>query len=359
MTRLPRAIALSLLALHLLLGVAELRAQSFAGGREGLLVLRSRDVLSGRISRSGDRYTVATPDGGEIGLPVSLVDFEARDLGEAYARLSARVDASSAAQQLDIADWCLRQKLYREAADRLLAATVIDPKHPGIRRVETSIFLATHPAEAAPTTTGQSDPTPAATTQHASVQRALDSLPPGAIESFTSTVQPLILNRCAGCHRPGSQAPFYLLRPPRGSSPPRSFTEHNLSSVMRLIDRDRPAESPLLTTPRRPHGGVEAIYSTLDAEELDKIAGWIVSLVSPTTAIAQGAPMQREAVLWQPGAMLRQLATEQKNAPPEADTSSGPGDDAAPMESTPMESAPVESGDPFDPEIFNRRYFPK
>lgn len=347
MTRLPWAIALIFLGLQLLPGASELPAQTPAAGRPGLLVLRSGDVLAGAVTRDGDGYLVTTGDGGEIRLPVSAVDFPARDVREAYRRLSARIDAASASQQLDLADWCIRQQLYSEAADRLLAATVLDPRHSGIRRVETGLWLAMHPAKPPAEPVAIDRPT-----QDVSVQRAVDSLPPGAIESFTSTVQPLILNRCAGCHRPGSKASFQLLRPPRGGSPPRSFTEHNLSAVLTLIDRDQPRESPLLAAPSRPHGGIDAIFSNLDADQIEIMVNWIDSLSPPSTAVAQSGPVRREAVLWQPGAMLREFAGE--NSLPQD----------SPVEAQRVDSLPkappsaASSGDPFDPEVFNRRYFP-
>jgi hypothetical protein len=348
MTRLPWAFALILLGLQLLPGAPELPAQTPPAGCFGLLVLRSGDVLAGTVTRDGDGYLVTIGDGGEIRLPASAVDFPARDVHEAYRRLSARIDAASASQQLDLADWCIRQKLYREAADRLLAATVLDPRHPGIGRVETGLWLATHPAKPPAQPVAIHRPT-----QDVSVQRAMESLPPGAVESFTSTVQPLILNRCAGCHRPGAKAPFQLLRPPRGSSPPRSFTEHNLSTVLTLIDRDQPRESPLLAAPSRPHGGIDAIFSTLDADQLEIVVDWIESLSQSSTAVARGEPVRREAVLWQPGAMLRELAAGEKPLP-----------QASPVEAQRVDSRPTEpppaapSSDPFDPEVFNRRYFP-
>lgn len=350
MTRLPGVIAPILLALQLLLGVSDLRAQTLTTGQQGLLVLRSGDVLRGKVTRSGDRYLVATPDGGEIRLPVSVVDFPADDVHEAYRRLAERVDAGSAAQQLDLAEWCIRQQLYSEAADRLLAATVLDPQHPGIRRVETRIWLAMHPAQSAGEPAQADRPS-----ENASVQRAIDSLPSGAIESFTSTVQPLILNRCAGCHRPGSKAPFHLLRPAHGSSLPRTFTEQNLSAILTLVDRDQPRESPLLTVPSRPHGGIDAMFGALDMEQLDGLVDWIESLSERAeAAVAQGGPVRRDAVLWQPGEMLRKMAGDQSTAAgiPRNDES------RAPASERQDSGTAGESTDPFDPEVFNRRYFP-
>lgn len=367
MTRLPGAIALFTLALNLFLVDGLLRAQSFAGSQHGLVVLRSGDVLKGKLSRADDRIVVALDGGGEVRLPPSLVDFRARDVADAYARLAERADDASAAQQLDLAEWCLRQHLYAEAGDRLLAATVLDPKHPGIRRIERRLWLVTHPPEIAAETSPRQDPS-----QLASIRRAIESLPPGAVESFTTTVQPILLNRCAGCHRPAAGTSFRLLRPLRGGVPPRSFTDHNLSAVMQQIDRDRPAKSPLLAASRGPHGGVGANSPLIEEGQRERIAEWIRALNRPSRLYAQGAAAPREAVLWQPGVFLPGLDATMRGAAAMPDAASGDaasagmssagtssfGAESARNARSSARSADASLTDPFDPEVFNRRYFP-
>ena len=67
-----------------------------------------------------------------------------------------------------------------------------------------------------------------------------------AIETFTTTVQPVLMNKCASCHANlRYQGEFKLWRL---SNQPLSqrFTSRNLESARSQIDRDRPEESPLL-----------------------------------------------------------------------------------------------------------------
>ena len=83
---------------------------------EGILVLRSGVVVSGKIVRSGDQYEVQSP-AGTMAVPESLVKLRAPNLGEAYARLRASAEAQSGANgRITLAQWCLTNHLEKRPA---------------------------------------------------------------------------------------------------------------------------------------------------------------------------------------------------------------------------------------------------
>ena len=52
------------------------------------------------------------------------------------------------------------------------------------------------------------------------LDRLVNGMPPGTVEAFTATIQPLLMNSCAtsGCHGPGSKSTYIILRIPSDRS---------------------------------------------------------------------------------------------------------------------------------------------
>lgn len=324
-------------------------SQSTLGPQTGILVLRGGEVVVGAIRRSGDGYTVTFADQGEMRLPASAVEAHAADLIGAYRQLLANTDAGDAGRQLALAQWCLRQNLLQQAADRLLAASLLDPQHPEIAAVEARLRLAMHPSPEA------AEPAPSPAAGKAAVARVWESVPSGAVESFTTVVQPLLLNRCAGCHRPGSGLSFQLLRPDSGRPVPRAFTERNLAAVLAVCDRGSPRESPLLEIPRSAHGGAKPIASAADAAQWERVAVWIEELSQPAEVRLAGEILGREGVLWQPSHRTAGESAASRDVPTALDKGDAPPDSKR-TESAATPGNASSPRDPFDPEIFNRRH---
>lgn len=78
---------------------------------------------------------------------------------------------------------------------------------------------------------------------------------PGTLPLFTSRVQPVLTNRCAGCHaRPDYPGAFKLARVAEGFADPEAI-ERNARSAALQVDRQAPAASPLLRFAVTAHGG--------------------------------------------------------------------------------------------------------
>ena len=110
------------------------------------------------------------------------------------------------------------------------------------------------------------------------LDRLSRAMPPGGMETFTATVQPLLLNSCSTheCHGPRSASKFRLLRAHPGRVPSRRLTQRNLHSVMQWIDRENPTASPLLTQSIKPHGPKRAvIFDAANAEQYRELVNWV------------------------------------------------------------------------------------
>ncbi|MBW3595961.1 MAG: hypothetical protein KY475_01650 [Planctomycetes bacterium] len=314
---------------------------------DGVLVLRNGHVIRGQITRLGDRYLVAFGESGEVRLPADEVEFQCRDLEEAYARKQALLDPRNLRQRLELGEWCLRHELHHRAADQLLAALSINPFDPralALRRrllhaAEADRIAAESPAEAG------------SGVDWSKVEQALEDMPAPAVEMFASVVQPLLLNRCGtnACHGSQANREFRLLRPlTDGQTLPRRLTQRNLYAALQMLNSAEPDRSPLLTVPRGPHGGEPAgLFDGRRERQWEQLREWArlaASRGEPGRQQIGSLPDERPAAATAPLSVVRQHEIHRSvfTGHPE---SREPG-------------AIGPARDPFDPDIFNRRYFP-
>jgi hypothetical protein len=272
------------------------------------LVLRNGEVLSGRITRDGDRYVIAS-EGSQMRFPSREVDFTCRTLDEAYSIQERRVVAGRVEDRLNLADWCLRQGLTGYAARELSAAMVLDPRNPRVALLEGRLQRAVEgDARSADESIAEATGAAAADTSKsfvsaAELERQMRAMPLGTVETFTTSIQPLLLRSCAaaGCHGAGSTSTFTLMRPPMGSPMPRRMTQRNLSNTLALIDRQRPLESKLLSAAKDPHGPNQVSGAVgLDAAKNQELVAWVWQTCNgktkapPTLVPAETAPQPAE-----------------------------------------------------------------
>ncbi len=334
-------------------------AQAAAESHDGVLLLRDGGVLTGQISQSADRYVVAH-GGAEISVPAAGVAMVCDTLEEAYRRQRSEMQSPTAESHLLLADWCLRFELYPQAAEELVAARGLDPRHAKLELLERRLAVAGRPAPAkkSPATAAAATANPQAAPARNSVRSPTsDELPDGVVERFTRKVQPLLVNNCtlAGCHRTGGPQSFELDRALLHGMANRRSTMRNLAAVLALVDRERPQDSPLLTIPRRDHAGMNhPIFGPRHSPQFQQLVDW-VAMVTESSASTDEAPA--------------------KEAVPAADLSAGPVmppprwrepveaarfEESGPTPFTPSKlryGAQIQSWrprDPFDPEIFNR-----
>ncbi len=308
--------------------------------QQGILVLRNRQVLEGEITPVGDYYLVSLGKTGQIRMPAKDVEMVCRDLEEAYQRKCeqlAKLSSTNADSHLELADWCLRQSLFEYAEQEIAIARRQEPYHKQLTSFEQRLEFATTKSEPKPTTRTVAS---VATVGAEQLERTMKEQPPGTVEHFTAIVQPILIDRCGAvrCHGAGSTAHFQLFSPVAGKVPSRRFTQRNLFSALAISDREDPLESEILKMALKPHGHIKAaVFKSEEDRQYREIVKWLESLraVPPqsppatvNTAALRGTP--------------RQMGLPGGAEPPES----------APEE--PLTAVPQR--DPFDPEVFNRRY---
>jgi hypothetical protein len=343
------------------LAAAASAAETPSAGR-GILVLRNGQSLEGNIRQEGNTFIVDLSDG-QIRIKATDVELQCNSHEEGYRRKRAAIQVGNVHDHLELSQWCLRHDLLGPAAAELADAVAADPGHPMIPVIRERLKLAMEPPPMADV---------ARKVQLGPSNEELDglvrSLPHGVTESFTQSVQPLLMNHCmtSGCHGAQSSMPMHLLRVPSSRTVGRRVTQRNLYAVLQFIDRDNPGASRLLKAAGAPHGSVQyAIFNEHRAEQFQRLAEFAVQVSrqpppSPRSAtVAPATPAAEFGSIWEDAAIAppqelpedarqgRRLSTPDSSADGQAKTDAKkPGELA--MKSTLAGSLP--------PDTFSRRY---
>jgi hypothetical protein len=245
-------------------------------GIQQVLLLRNGQALEGKISRSGDLYYVDLPDG-EIRVKAADVEMVCKNFEEGYARKRAAVQIGSLRDRLELVEWCQRQRLYDHAAAELADAAAIAPKNPLVGLLQRRLQMALAPPPAPPQAQSGGEQSPS----NEELDRMVRSLPREAVENFTQSVQPLLLNSCtaSGCHGPQSESGLRLERALSGQPASRRMTQKNLHAALQFVDRENPLSSRLLTVPTNAHGTCKtAIFSEKDIAQYKRLVDWVLQL---------------------------------------------------------------------------------
>jgi len=264
---------------------------------EQLIMLRNGEILRGRVARQDDHYQVSIADG-ELRIRVGDVDLICRSLEEAYQARRARLTVGRSEDHLDLADWCLRQGLPGEAARELSSALTLDPANPRIGLIDRRLQEAIAPPVAP--SPNKSAAGPRITDED--LDRMLRALPPAAIESFTTSVQPLLVSSCAtaGCHGSSNKGGFSLIRVPADRFGSRRLTQRNLQATLSWLDFQNPQQSRLLAVVGAPHGTINSAVFDPQGSKYRELLIWIGMVTQkPVTMpeIASQPPTVRPAGL--------------------------------------------------------------
>ena len=322
---------------------------------EGILVMNTGAVVSGKIVRKGDSYQVIGPYG-QMQVPAELVKLRCADLQDAYAKLRETAKSwHSARAQITLARWCLTHHLDNEARQELQEALVLEPDREEAKRLlrDTEDAIKSHQKNARTADPASSVRTarPASTADDEAV--TLGGLSREQALQFTRRIQPLLVNTCtaAGCHSRDSQTGFRLQNVNRGRNANRNATERNLAEILEHVDVKNPKTSSLLTVPRRKHGrnGRPVFAGQRGDEQFAELEGWVLAVARDETQRSQhdarrksGAARAKTASGGESGIVAGAVSA----ADPFAHAPSGSANGRTPLS--------LPSGDPFDPAGFNR-----
>ena len=311
---------------------------------ESVAVLRNGFVLRGSITPLGDHYLITQANADRVRMPAARVEMICKDLNEAYLRKRDLISIGNVPAHLALASWSMRHQLLAQAADQVLAAIALDPGNPRIPPFQKRLLAAIQPSPSVEPVRVDSPATETDSAVNMHVSAA-------SIQQFTTSVQPLLMNRCAAgaCHGPGSESELRIIRPPFRQLVTSRLTHRNLRAVLPFVALESPASSPLLTTPQQPHGGLsEPVLDSNTASQNATILRWLVQLRLRQPSVPRSTQLSEQAALG-----------EHLHAADSAEL----GPDGTKVQQASYESVvpagAAESKDPFDPEIFNQRHAAK
>ncbi len=266
-----------------------------------VLLLSNGQVVQGQITEDDDGYTYRN-NIGQIHYPRHRVEKTFGSIREAYQYKCDRLPKRDPDERMKLALWCLEQKLHPEAKEQLRGVLALSPQN---GRAKAMLFQ----IESAEQFASQADPGVVRT----SVESAARADAPGALsmealreayarnpeaaqaapqifdlptplavrryQEFARSVHPILQRSCAKCHNEQSDSQFQLIQARSNRDLANELlVRTNLDAVLRLVDRDDPARSELLTSALMPHapsgkpifiGPNHPLYRVLD--------GWVHS----------------------------------------------------------------------------------
>ena len=330
---------------------------------QGFLVLRNGEVIEGQIELIGDRYRAAMTTG-EVRIRAREVEFVCRSLDEAYQVKKAVIANPRLDDHLGLADWCERHGLIDYARSELAMAAQLDNKHPGVLRLASRLSQLASPQQQAAPEKSQSNPARAPVSSR-ELDRIIQAMPKGTVESFTTNIQPLLQNSCGtvGCHDPNTRREFTMLRAGSGRTISPRLTQRNIHAVLHLIDRENVPRSRLLTLPLQPHAKSIVPILEEDSPAYRQLLAWVQTVtgtVPEEKPLARAAPSQWPVTAEEFGTAQPSPGIPATSWPETSDAKQLAKEASARRRARSVVNAASRSTyvarDPFDPEIFNRRF---
>lgn len=393
-----------LFAIAIRVSTVDAQSDEQAEVRERVIVLNSGRVMSGFATRNAGGWLVQQSTG-RVQVPAEQVRVVGNSLLDTYRLQRDAVVEPTPAGHVVLAQWCISYRLHDEARDELRKCLQLDPDHSTarklLRRLDDTLDVAStkpSPAESPLHRTADGFLTPDA--------ESLGGLSTDSAVGFTQRIQPLLMNKCgnASCH--GTTAlekeldGFHLLPVRLGANSHRRYTERNLAEVLRYVDLQQPSLSPLVTLPQGAHGGTSGVFlGAAGGTQLKMLRTWIKTVADEKRAeeaeltgrpqIADRPVTERRRPVADSaddeGSAARLLQTAGTGLPSDDPFASDPANSersprnaatvsAAPGELTvaqrtghPIENSgnlqdtdatksAIRPDDPFDPDIFNRRF---
>ena len=338
----------------------ELPLRRNTGKEQTLLVLNSGRVVSGQMTPRTGGYDIQLP-AGRMFVGSQQVRFQARNMDDAYRRMRNSLNEHTPNTHMELAKWCLVNKMPEKARSEVLDALHLDPNRDDAQRLLEALVRKQRQTsghtnrKVVPRGGSTSDKV---TLSHPSMmpeRRSLGGLPKSLARTFTQTVQPIVVNRCGNARCHGARQNSFAVVSIRGGSTSR-IAEQNLAAILNQIDMTNPSQSPLLNATRAVHGNSRQLIfpGQSGGRQATALRQWIVDVtreISPST--------QRESVGAHTGqpASATEIITATDAALPGEETSESLNGHRKVQNTAFVRDAVVATRhDDFDPDIFNQRY---
>ena len=244
--------------------------------QSGVLLLRNGQLLAGKYAPTGFGYELTLRGGGIIRLKTEQVEFVSDSLDEIYSFRRASKVNNTAAAHLEMANWCLTNRLYDHSAFHLREAIRMDPRQVGIKQIQARLAIAKsnpiYPAR-------QPSRSPLNLVSNDEITDRVKQLEPEAIQAFTTQLQPLLVNKCAvaGCHGPNPRSKYQLITSRWTKTTPQNISFRNLYNSLQFINFSQPEESPILTHATSAHGELKTALMSVrhNPDQLARLVNWV------------------------------------------------------------------------------------
>lgn len=358
-----------------------------AGARSAsrFVLLGNGNVLEGDVSELGHTVYLTHADRSVIRLSRDQVKCIGQSLEDLYEyRCRNRFESDLRGLLADVR-WCLRNGLLKQAAKDVLTARTLDPSNPETyqllrvvrSRLEAELTPANDPAKIQRVSFEMPDSEAAAVSEPETPSRAerFPGIDEAVFNQFATRVQPILMNRCVRCHAKDddNSREFQIHTALTSKWAPDIVAEENLQQVLRYVDRFSPQSSPLRERATDGHGGRRFSFGKPGSSMMVQLDQWLMNLSTSRTSSARSqarfvAAAETRADEDAQGSVFLRDESEvgansgAANGPSESEPS------VAPMAQA-SESPVWKGGDasqqirrmpkvdnPFDPEIFNRRF---
>lgn len=311
------------------------------------VLLENDNVLFGHAYQMGEFVVVQTGHGGEVQLSRKDVSCWATSLRGLYQyRVDHRQQGNLDAHIRD-ARWCLQYDLFDLAAQEIATAQEINPASQAAKSIQGQLKRLTESrAKMNSDVIVQPPPVQPVGYEDDRVEYETASVDLLSLRGFASHVQPMLLTRCGRCHSDDTARAWTLVVPSAGARASSQITHVNLAASLRYLDQISPSESELLVKATTPHGGAGAPLSARNAKAIESLKRWIAMTVNAMPPTNTG---NHQSDRQQPAETPPYIA--ERGVIPDAAPSS-------PNKATGQPERLPQVRNPFDPDLFNRRFHP-
>ena len=399
------------------LALASVWGIEISHAQDHVLVLSNGNTLSGQVAKIGTQFEVRTRSSRLI-IEQNQVDFVCNTLADAYELKFADTAPDDIEGQQRLFHWCIRNQLWQQAKNQIATIQLTDAKPETVEHLRRQLTVQMEqvrkrnetrervaetrsPADAPPvgefdpnvgkirqvghTEVSENNPLPGPggvakqpspdaapvmteLQQRMALQREMEeqarNLPKGVIGKYKRQIESNLIVGCyaASCHNT-EQVDMPLMVIGRHKSVPKRMSQRNLHAVLKHIDFDDPLQSPLFLSATKAHGGESKPAFTEAMVEHDNLKRWLLMFAtSEANARYQANELEKQQQLEiqtrEQESQSQANAGERVALPGEIRQVSAALPDDPDLPSIPdLNPASVfVPRDPFDPEIFNRKY---
>jgi hypothetical protein len=285
--------------------VTEAAAQARPPRQPSFVLLTDSRLVSGVVTEEDAMIAVTQPIGA-MRFPKKRIEKVFSSLREVYQYKLEQLPENDFDERIKLARWCLEYKMEPEARGQLEAILARNPKHQQARAMLVSLDQAESrktermrdpevrqtggeqtPAasEGRPNSLDASVITGARRGMGVSDLPVIFDLPPAQAvkrsDEFARYVHPVLQTYCARCHNDQYDGSFQLVPFKTKLDRTREALGANLDATLKLVDRENPTRSDLLSSTLRPHGrgpNMRPIFQGSNDRAYKILANWVFKL---------------------------------------------------------------------------------